>query len=94
MGRRLVGAVLALVAILGMKLYGKGSAHADVKARLVALCGTDSECQADVQRHYDACFDASRTIGGRRTLSKPDTDALVACVNRESGVPYFAVRKE
>jgi hypothetical protein len=94
MGRRLAGALLGVVAILGMKFYGKASAHDDVKARLVALCEADAECVADVETHYDACFDASYRMGGRRSSAKLDVDGLVRCVNTRSGVPYFAVDKE
>jgi hypothetical protein len=94
MGKRLAGALLGVVALLGMKFYTKASAHDDVKARLVALCETDAECVADVDKHYDACFDTSYKMGGRRQASKLDVDALVRCVNTRSGVPYFAVNKE
>ena len=94
MGRRLAGALLGVVAILGMKFYNKASAHDDVKARLVALCEVDAECRSDVEKHYDACFDASYKMGGRRQSSKLDVDALVRCVNTRSRVPYFAVDKE
>jgi hypothetical protein len=94
MGKRLAGALLAVVAVFGMKFYNKASAHDDVKARLVQLCEGDSECQADVDKHYDACFDSSYKMGGRRQSSKLDVDALVKCVNARSGVPYFAVNQE
>jgi hypothetical protein len=94
MGKRLAWALLGVVAILGMKFYSKASAHDDVKARLVALCATDAECVADVRKHYDACFESSYRIGGRRTESRLDVDDLVRCVNTRSGVPYFAVYQE
>ena len=94
MGKRVAGALLGVVALLGMKFYNKASAHDDVKARLVALCAADGECVADVEKHYDACFDSSYKMGGRRTSSKLDVDALVRCVNTRSGVPYFAVDQE
>jgi len=94
MGKRLAGVVVAVVAILGMKFYNKASAHDDVKARLVELCEGDEECQAAVDAHYDACFDASYKMGGRRTASRLDLDALVRCVNQKSGESYFAVDKE
>jgi len=94
MGRRLAGALLGVVVILGMKFYNKASAHDDVRARLLALCDADTECAGDVQRHYDACFASSYEMGGRRRSSKLDVDALVRCVNSRSGVPYFAVEKE
>jgi len=94
MGKRLAGALLGVVAILGMKFYSKASAHDDVKARLVALCEADAECVADVEKHFDACFEASYKMGGRRSSSKLNTDALVQCVNTRSGVPYFVVDEE
>jgi hypothetical protein len=94
MGKRLAGALLGIVAILGMKFYNKASAHDDVKARLVALCEADAECVADVEKHYGACFDSSYRMGGRRQSSKLDVEALVKCVNTRSGVPYFAVNEE
>jgi hypothetical protein len=94
MGKRLAGAMLGVVAVLGMKCYSKASAHEDVQARLVALCATDDECVADVRKHYDACFEASYDEGGRRTASRLDVDDLVRCVNSRSGVPYFAVYRE
>ena len=94
MGKRLAGALLGVVAILGMKFYSKASAHDDVKARLVALCATDAECAADVKKHYDACFESSYRTGGRRTSARLDVDGLVRCVNSRSGVPYFAVYQE
>lgn len=94
MGKRLAGAVFAVVAILGMKFYSKASAHDDVKARLVELCEGDAGCQSAVAAHYDACFDASYKMGGRRRASKLDVDALVACVNRAAGEPYFSVNEE
>jgi hypothetical protein len=93
MGRRLAGALLGVLAILSMKFYSKASAHEDVRARLVSLCAADTECVADVRKHYDACFEAAYQAGGGRG-SRLDVDALVRCVNTRSGVPYFAVYEE
>jgi hypothetical protein len=93
MVRRLAGALLAVVAILGMRVYSKASARDDVKARLVSLCAADAECVADVGKHYDACFEAAYEAGGGGG-SRLDVDALVRCVNARSGVPYFAVYEE
>jgi hypothetical protein len=94
MGKRLAGALVAVVAILGMKFYNKASAHDDVKARLVELCEGDAACESAVAAHYDACFDASYKMGGRRTASRLDLGALVSCVNQKSGESYFAVDNE
>ena len=92
--RRLLGALVAVAAVLGGKYYGKSSTHDEVKARLVELCEGDEACRAAVAAHFEGCFDSAYTMGGRRTASRLDLDGLVACVNRESGERYFAVNKE
>ncbi len=94
MGRMLAGALLGVAAILGMMFYSKASAHDDMKARLVSLCATDTECVADVRKHYDTCFEAAYKAGGRGASYRLDVDGLVRCVNTRSGVPYFAVYEQ
>jgi hypothetical protein len=89
--RRLAGAVIGVAAILGMKYYGKVSAHDNVRTRLVELCAGDSQCQTAVQTHYDSCFETAYKMGGRHEGSKLDANALVACVNHKSGEEYFTV---
>jgi hypothetical protein len=93
-GRRLAGALLGVVAILGMRFFSQTSAHDDVKARLEGLCATDAECLAAVARHYEACFDSSSGGGTGHERPRLDVDALVKCVNDRSGVPYFVVNPE
>ena len=56
---RLLGALVAVIAIVGMKFYNKASAHDDVQSRLVELCEGDASCQGAVKAHYDACFDSA-----------------------------------
>jgi len=92
--KRLAGAVVAVVAIVGMKFYNKASAHDDVQARLIELCEGDNACQTAVRAHYDACFDASYKMGGRRQSSKLDLNTLVKCVNSKAGEEYFTVDEE
>jgi hypothetical protein len=95
MGGRLTGAaLLGVVAILGMRFYSKASARDDVRARLVSLCATDTDCLGDVRKHYDACFESAYKAGGSGAASRLDVDGLVRCVNTRSGVPYFAVYEE
>lgn len=91
--KRLAGALVAIAAMVGMKFYNKASAHDDVQARLVALCEGDDACQTAVRTHYDACFDASYKMGGRRQSSKLDLSTLVKCVNSRSGEEYFTVEE-
>jgi hypothetical protein len=92
--KRLAGALVAIVAIVGMKFYNKASAHDDVQARLIELCGGDAGCQTAVRAHYDACFDAAYKMGGRRQSSKLDADALVKCVNSKAGEEFFSVNEK
>jgi hypothetical protein len=92
--RRLAGALVAIVAIVGMKFYSKTSTHADVQARLVELCEGDAACQTAVRTHYDACFEQAYKMGGRHESSKLDLDNLVKCVNSHAGEDYFTVEEE
>jgi hypothetical protein len=92
--KRLAGALVAIVAMVGMKFYNKASAHDDVQARLIELCEGDDACQTAVRTHYEACFDASYKMGGRRQSSKLDLNTLVKCVNSRAGEEYFTVDEE
>jgi hypothetical protein len=92
--KRLAGALVAIVAVVGMKFYNKSSAHDGVQARLIELCEGDAACQTAVRTHYDGCFDASYKIGGRRQSSKLDLNTLVKCVNSRGGEDYFSVDEE
>jgi len=92
--KRLAGALVAIVAIVGMKFYSKASAHDNVQAQLIQLCEGDNACQTAVRTHYDACFDSSYKMGGRRQSSKLDESALVKCVNSRAGEDYFTVDEE
>jgi hypothetical protein len=91
---RLAAALVAVVAIVGMKFYNKASAHDDVQARLVELCEGDAGCQTAVKTHYDACFDAAYKMGGKRQSSKLDLNSLVKCVNSRAGEEYFTVTED
>ncbi len=89
--KRLAGALVGVMLLVGMKFYNKASAHDDVQARLIELCEGDAQCQAAVRSHYDACFDSSYKMGGRRSGAKFDVNALVACVNSKAGEDFFTV---
>ena len=87
MGKRLAGALFAVVAILGMKFYGKASAHDDVKARLVELCEGDAECRPRSRRTTTPASTRPTRWAGAAPSSKLDVDALVACVNTRPANP-------
>ena len=92
--KRLAGALVAIVAIVGMKFYNKASAHDNVQSELIQLCEGDDACQTAVRSHYEGCFDASYKMGGRRQSSKLDLNNLVKCVNSHAGEEYFTVDEE
>jgi hypothetical protein len=89
--KRLAGALIGIAAVIGMKFYGKASAHDDVRARLVELCSGDAACQGAVAAHYDACFESAYKMGGQHHASTLDANSLVACINKRSGEEYFTV---
>jgi hypothetical protein len=88
---RLVGAVLAVGVILGMKFWNKQSAYKETKARLVSLCEGDAACVSSVGRDFDACFESAYSMGGKRQGGKLGAENLVRCLNQKSGEQYFAV---
>jgi hypothetical protein len=92
--KRFAGALVAVLAIVGMKFYNKASAHDDVQARLIELCEGDDACQTAVRTHYDGCFDQAYKMGSKRQGSKLDVKNLVACVNSRAGEEYFSVDDE
>jgi hypothetical protein len=94
MARRLLAGLVAVAAILGMWLYTRSSTHREVEARLVELCADDAGCLAAVRQHYDACFDSTFSMSGRRQASHLDVDSLVKCVNEKAGKPYFKVDRD
>lgn len=91
MARRLLAGLVAVAAILAMWLYTKSSTRREVRARLVELCAREDGCLAAVRSHYDACFESTFSMGGRRQKSHLDVDALVTCINQKAGEPYFKV---
>ena len=92
--KRLAGALVAILAVVGMKFYNKASAHDNVQTELIQLCEGDDACQTAVRSHYEGCFDASYKVGGRRQSSRLDADALVKCINSRAGEQYFSVSAE
>jgi hypothetical protein len=93
MARRLLAGLVAVAAILAMWLYTKSSTRREVRARLVELCGQEDGCLAAVRSHYDACFEATFSMGGLQKTSHLDVDALVTCINDKAGERYFKVNR-
>jgi hypothetical protein len=91
---RLLGALLTIATIFGIRVYNKQSTASEVKARLVALCTGDSECMASVETHFDACFDEAYSVASRRQDGQKVAQSLVRCLNQKSGEEYFVATKQ
>jgi hypothetical protein len=89
---RVLAALVAIVAIVGMAVYGRTSDRDLVQARLTQLCAGDAGCQQAVHQHYEACFDSAYDLRVRRHASLDET-ALVACLNSRAGEDYFTVEE-
>ena len=90
---RVVVGLLGLAILFGVKFFNKSSDSKAVKAHLVSLCEGERKCVQSVEAHFDACFDGSYKLGGRRRASHLETGELVQCLNRRAGQPYFASAK-
>jgi hypothetical protein len=92
-GKRVIVGLLGAAALLGMKFYNKSADHTAVKARLVELCKGDSRCLQSVETNFEACFEQSYKMGGRRKAAQLDTDQFTSCLNSRSGRAYFSASK-
>ncbi len=91
---RLLGALLSIATIFGIRVYNKQTTASEVKARLVTLCSGDSECAASVETHFDACFEDAYSIASRRQDGEKVARSLVSCLNQKSGEEYFVASKK
>lgn len=85
--------LLGVALLFGMRFFNKSSDSKAVKARLVALCESDTRCVQSVDAHFESCFEAAYRLGGRRQSSHLETGALVQCLNSRAGQSYFASAK-
>ena len=93
--KRLAGALVAVVAILGMKFYNKASAHDDVQARLVELCEGDSAVPDGGAGRTTTRASTRPTRWAAGTSPRSSTlNNLVKCVNSHAGEEYFTVDEE
>jgi hypothetical protein len=89
---RLIGIVVGIAAVVGMKFYNRGASESNVKAQFVQICAGDAKCVQAVETHFPACFESSYKM--KRRGSSLNEDALVECINSRAGTPYFVVEKE
>lgn len=87
---RAVIALLGVAILFGVKFFNKSSDSKAVKAHVVSLCDGEKKCVQSVEAHFQACFDATYKLGGRRNASHLDTGELAQCLNSRAGQSYFA----
>jgi hypothetical protein len=90
---RLLGAILGLATIFGIRVYNKNAAAAEVKTRLAALCEGQRACLASVETHFEACFDEAYNVSSRSQDGQKIARSLVTCLNQKSGEEYFVASK-
>jgi hypothetical protein len=90
---RLLGALLTLALVFGVRFYNKYSAAKDVKTRLTSLCEGDSACIASVDAHFDECFDHAYSVAEKKQGEQQVAQALVTCLNTRSDEPYFVASR-
>jgi hypothetical protein len=86
---RLLGALLTIALVFGVRFYNKQSAAKEVKARLTTLCEGDSSCVASVDANFDACFDEAYSMAQKKQNEQQVAQSLVTCLNMRSDEPYF-----
>jgi hypothetical protein len=90
---RLLGAVLTLATIFGIRVYNKHSAANEVRVKLEALCTGDSACLKSVEANFDACFEDAYSVASRKQDGPRVAQVLVGCLNQKSGEEYFVAKK-
>jgi hypothetical protein len=86
---RVVGILVAVVAVFGMKFYNKSSSAKEVRTHFDSLCD-DAQCKQALAAHFDACFDSAYKMGGRRKSATLEAGQLVQCLNAKAGKEYFS----
>lgn len=87
---RIIGAVITVAVVLGMKFWGKSHDSDETKAHLISVCSGDAGCISTVNNHFDSCFESAYSMGGRHRSSTLNTSALAACLNSRGGQSYFS----
>jgi hypothetical protein len=90
---RLLGALLALATIFGIRAYNKQATAKEVRAKLETLCTGDSACLASVNANFDACFEEAYGVASRRQDGQKVAQVLVSCLNQKAGESYFVASK-
>jgi hypothetical protein len=91
---RLLGALMTIAVIFGMRAYNKHEAAAEVKAKLTSLCSGDQERVASVETNFEACFENAYGIANSKDDAQKVAQSLVSCLNQKSGEEYFVASRK
>ena len=91
---RLLGALMTIAVIFGMRAYNKHEAASEVKAKLTSLCGGDQPCIASVETNFDGCFESAYGVATSKDDGQKVAQSLVSCLNQKSGEEYFVASRK
>jgi hypothetical protein len=85
--RKVVGVVVVIVVLVGLKFYNKGSDDkavlADMKALIAQVASSADETtylNGILEREHSKAFDAAYDMGGRRRSAKLDEDKYIDAI--------------
>lgn len=87
--RAIGGIAVAVGLVVGWKFYNKFSTAAKVRETLLSACAEDSQCTGAVEKHFQSCFDANYSWGGRRQAGSLSGDKFTDCLREQAGAPIF-----
>lgn len=87
--RAIGGIAVAIGLVVGWKFYNKFSTAGTVRDTLLSICAEERQCVSAVEKHFQPCFDAHYSFGGRRQAGYLKGDQFMDCLLEQSGAPYF-----
>ena len=91
---RLLGALMTVAVMFGMRAYNQHESASEVKAKLTSLCSGDQACIASVETNFDACFENAYGVASGKDDAQKVARSLVSCLNQKSGEEYFVASRK
>ena len=91
---RLLGALMTLAMLVGMRAYNKHEVTSDLKARLTSLCSGDASCLASIATNFDGCFENAYGVARSKDDGQRVAQSLVSCLSQKSGEEYFVASRK
>lgn len=85
------GVQIALVAVLAgggivWRFFNSGNTAAEWRTEMTNLCTDDQACRAQVETHFQPCFDS---VYASTSDDNTNQSRMVACINERAGTPLF-----